>query len=58
MATSGIVPVEKLVRGILALVQKIIHERGHGEIVITIRDGQISLISERRNYLPQNLPDT
>jgi hypothetical protein len=51
------VPIDKLVRGILALVQKIIRERGHGEVIITIRDGKIQYIGERRTYLPENLPE-
>jgi hypothetical protein len=51
------IPVEKIVRGILALVQKIMRERGHGEVVIVIRDGMICRLDERRSYLPQNLPE-
>ena len=48
---------DKLVRGILLLVQKIIRERGHGEVIITIRDGKIQYIKEGRTYLPENLPE-
>ncbi len=58
MAQAPLTPGEKLARGILALVQKIVRERGHGQVVITIRDGKISLIEDRRTYLPANLPET
>jgi hypothetical protein len=58
MAVPGAnTPLEKTVRGILALVQKIIRERGHGQVVITIRDGKIALISDTRTYVPENLPE-
>jgi hypothetical protein len=56
MATPA-TPDAKLVRGILLLVQKIIRERGHGEVIVTIRDGKIQYIKEGRTYLPENLPE-
>lgn len=52
------VPLDKLVRGILLLVQKMIREKGHGQVVITIRDGVVCLVEDRRTYQPQNLPET
>jgi len=52
------VPGDKLVRGILLLVQKIIRERGHGEVIVVVRDGKVQYIKEGRTYLPENLPET
>ena len=49
---------DKTVRGILLLMQKMIREKGHGQVVVTIRDGAISLVEERRTYQTQNLPET
>jgi hypothetical protein len=38
------------------MIQKLIHEKAHGQITITIRAGKIQLVDERRTYLAENLP--
>jgi hypothetical protein len=48
---------DKVIRGILLLAQKMIREKAHGQIVITIRDGMIQLVDERRTFKPENLPE-
>jgi hypothetical protein len=48
---------DKAIRGILLLAQKMIREKAHGQIVITIRDGMIQLVDERRTFKPENLPE-
>jgi len=39
------------------LVVRLLRERAHGEIVITIQDGNLRLVRVNRNYLPTDLPD-
>jgi hypothetical protein len=46
---------QKIVRGILVLLQQLVNEKAHGQVTITVRDGQISLADVRRTYLPQDL---
>jgi hypothetical protein len=58
MAAAPIPALDKAVRWILATAQKMIREKAHGQIVITIRDGQIQLLDERRTHLPNNLPES
>ncbi len=50
-------PLKKTVRGLLLLIEQIMKERGHGQVTVTIRDGQIQLLNVSRNYLPANLPE-
>jgi hypothetical protein len=58
MAGPASSPLEKAIRGILWMAQKMIREKAHGQIVITIRDGVIQLVDERRTYKPENLPES
>lgn len=59
MAQQPFTPADqKYVRGILILLQRLILEKAHGQITITVRDGKIQLIDERRTRLPENLPET
>lgn len=48
---------DKIARNILLMLGHLIRERAHAQIVITVREGEIQLIDERRTYLPQNLPE-
>jgi hypothetical protein len=52
------VPLQKTVQGTLLLLQHLLKEKAHGQIIITVRDGAIQLLDVRRTYLPQNLPET
>lgn len=58
MAAPPTDAVSKAVRGILLIAQKMIREKAHGQIVITIRDGVIQLVDERRTFKPENLPES
>jgi hypothetical protein len=57
MAATPSTPLDKVVRGILLSMQKMIREKAHGQITITIRDGVIQLVDERRSFKPENLPE-
>lgn len=57
MTAPALSPLDKIVRGILILVQRMIREKAHGRVVITIRDGAISLVEEQRTRLPNDLPE-
>jgi hypothetical protein len=46
---------QQIVRGILMLLQQLVNEKAHGQIIITVRDGKISLADVRRTYLPESL---
>jgi hypothetical protein len=48
----------KLVRGALAILQQLMSEKGHGQIVITVRDGMIQLVEKKQTFLPQQLVET
>lgn len=39
------------------LVQALLKERAHAEVILTIRDGKIQLVRINRSYQPGNLPD-
>jgi len=39
------------------LIARLILERAHVDIVITVQDGNIRLVRTNRTYLPDNLPD-
>jgi hypothetical protein len=58
MAVAITSPLEKAIRGILVIAQRMIREKAHGQIVITIRDGAIQLVDERRTHKPENLPES
>jgi hypothetical protein len=59
LAPPGI-PLEqmKLVRGALTVLQQLMREKGHGQVVITVRDGMITLVDKKQSFLPQNLTET
>lgn len=58
MATAPPAPeTVKVVRGLITLIDKIIRERGHGQVIVTIRDGKVMPIETRRTYLIENLPE-
>jgi hypothetical protein len=46
---------QQIVRGILMLLQQLVNEKAHGQVIITVRDGKISLADVRRTYLPESL---
>lgn len=56
-APPVITPAAKLAAGILAQIDKIIRERGHGAVIIRVRDGKVQPIEVQRSYLPENLPE-
>ena len=39
------------------LVLRLLHERGHGQIVITIHEGKLTLVEVNRKYLPAKIPE-
>ena len=49
---------EKIVRGILKMLGRLIQEKAHASIVIVVRDGKVQFIKEDRTYLPENLPES
>jgi hypothetical protein len=51
------VPLDKIVQGLLRLLARMLREKAHGQIVITIRDGQIQMVTETKQHLPTNLPE-
>ena len=51
-------PLEKVVRGVLKMLGRLIQEKAHASIVIVVRDGKVQLIKEDRTYLPENLPES
>jgi len=55
MATSP--TAQKAAAIIFAQVDKIIRERGHGQVIVSIRDGKVQLIKVERSYLPENAPE-
>lgn len=57
MAAPVINPLEKIARVIFKMLGRMIQTKAHAQIVITVRDGKVVLIDERRTYLPENLPD-
>lgn len=56
MATPG-TPAAKIAASILTQIDRIMRERGHGQVIITVRDGKVHMIETRRTYLPENLPE-
>jgi len=58
MAAISPTEIAKTVRGILSLAQKMIREKAHGRIIITIRDGGIQLIEEQRTLKPEDLSES
>lgn len=58
MATPTVNPMEKIVRGILKMLGRLIQEKAHASIVIVVRDGKVQFIKEDRTYLPENLPES
>jgi hypothetical protein len=46
---------QQIVRGILMLLQQLVNEKAHGQVIISVRDGKISLADVRRTYLPESL---
>lgn len=51
-------PLEKIVRGVLKMLGRLIQEKAHASIVIVVRDGKVQFIKEDRTYLPENLPES
>lgn len=39
------------------VVGRLINEKAHTEVTITLRDGQIQLVRINRTYSPENLPN-
>jgi len=58
VATPTVNPMEKIVRGILKMLGRLIQEKAHASIVIVVRDGKVQFIKEDRTYLPENLPES
>ncbi len=50
-------PAAKTAAAILTQVDRIIRERGHGQVIVTVRDGKVQLIEVRRTYQPENAPE-
>lgn len=57
MAATPQIPQEKIVSGILRMIARMVRDKAHGQIVITIRDGHIQMASETRQHLPANLTE-
>lgn len=54
---APVTPAAKAAASIFKQVDKIISERGHGQVIVTVRDGKVQLIEVRRTYLPENAPE-
>jgi hypothetical protein len=57
MASPPSTPAAKAAATIFAQVDRIIRERGHGQITVIVRDGKVQLIKVERSYLPENAPE-
>ena len=57
MAAAPSTPGAILARKILALVDQLIKEHGHGQVVITVREGKVEYLDLNRKYRPENLPE-
>lgn len=57
MANAPLTPAQKTAAAIFTQVDRIIRERGHGQVVVIIRDGRVQLIKVERTYLPENVPE-
>jgi hypothetical protein len=42
---------------LLKLIGRLIANKAHAQVVITIREGKVQLISVNHTYLPDNLPE-
>jgi len=58
MSTPAANPLDKIIRGILKMLGQLIREKAHAQIVITIRDGSVHLVTETRTFKPDNLPES
>lgn len=58
MPTPAVIPTEKILQGALRLIARMIRDKDHGQIVITIRDGHIQRVTKTQQYLPANLPES
>ena len=38
------------------IVQQLLNERAHVEVVVTIKEGKVQFVRTNRTYLPANLP--
>ena len=52
---AATVPVERVVPAILKILSAMVHDKAHGQITITVRGGNVQLISETRQHLPARL---
>lgn len=48
---------EQTVRGIWKILAKLLSEKAHGQLIISVRDGKVQLVEERRTHLGANLPE-
>jgi hypothetical protein len=58
MVTPAANPLDKIIRGILKLLGQLLREKAHAQIIITVRDGNIHLVTETRTFKPDNLPES
>lgn len=54
---APLTPAAKAAATIFAQVDRIIRERGHGQITVIVRDGKVQFIKVERTYLPENAPE-
>ena len=56
-APSTHAPLPPFAVKLLTMIGRLVANKAHAQIVITIRDGKVQLVSENRTYQPDNLPD-
>jgi len=57
MSTAPI-PIEKVLRKLLAMLGPLAREKAHGQIVLTLRDGHVVLLTVQRMYRLDSLPES
>jgi hypothetical protein len=59
MANQQIVPASlpPFATKLLKLVGRLVASKAHAQVIVTIRDGKVQLISVNQTYVPDNLPE-
>jgi hypothetical protein len=50
-------PLPPFAHKLLRLIAKLVANKAHAQINITIRDGKVQLINVQQSFMPDNLPD-
>jgi len=48
---------ERFVRAFWKTLGRLMQEKAHAQVTISLRDGKVTLVEVRRTYQPENLPD-